>query len=478
MSYLELTFNLWKALILETEPCLFTTRGCGVGRGRSWCSNRCGWLGVSWSGRGGGEGSAAARPPGKAEGNARHLWSARAGGAAWGAARFGEDDQTRLGVVPVQGTPAPRRPRQALSEPRAEPPPPPRSGRGPPAPAEPRWIVGWGLRRPGGGLLRALRGPSRAGPVAWGGRRRRGELRRRGRWSRRGGGGGSPGGRGCGRGGGGSSGGGGAADPGETAGWQDTRARREGPAAAALPPSGAGLERAALCSRARWPAGAGRRREPGSGPARRAAAAAEQQSQRDVEGWRRRCTRPHLGLPPGTAGRCGMRAPPPPSPDPGLGGPSSPTPSVPSGSGGERVWAPVTAPRLPFPPPPALPSRRSPGSGPAAVPHCCRCRSRPRPSPGSRIPDRELAPLLRVQTFPLLPAGPSAPFGASNENKTLWRTLTLRTRCLAVWHCSLNSLILYLFNFFNSSFASYCLHGYKGGPSLSFVGCLGTFAWP
>ena len=124
----------------------------------------------------GGEGSAPARSPGKAEGNARLLWTTWAGGGepcelerrsettpAFTRTTGGGTGQPR-GVVPALGSLALRRPRQALSELRGD----SRSGRGPPAPATPRWIVGWGLRRPGGGggLLHALRGPSRAGPVA------------------------------------------------------------------------------------------------------------------------------------------------------------------------------------------------------------------------------------------------------------------------------------------------------------------------
>lgn len=93
------------------------------------------------------------------------------------------------------------------------------------------------------------------------------------------------------------------------------------------------------------------------------------------------------GLPPRTAGRCRPRAQRPPSPDPGPGG-SSPHPLRVLGAGNRA--------RLPFSPPPPLPSRLSPGSGQAAV--LRRCRSPDAgaalvPSPLSRIPDQELPPL-------------------------------------------------------------------------------------
>lgn len=122
------------------------------------------------------------------------------------------------------------------------------------------------------------------------------------------------------------------------------------------------------------------------------------------------------GHPLPTRGREGRDPQPPPCPPcPGLSefGRRSPRRDSPTASTSfsalPGIWAGSCAPLLQVP---------------LASPH---------PWPGSRIPDRELAPLLRAQTFPRLPAGPSAPFGAfSNKNKTLWRTLTRRTRCFAV----------------------------------------------
>lgn len=88
-------------------------------------------------------------------------------------------------------------------------------------------------------------------------------------------------------------------------------------------------------------------------------------------------------LGPQVGAGCGLRGHP--LPTRGREGRAPPPPPCPRGPGPSEFGRP-SPPENPVPPPPALPSRRSTGSGPAAVSRCCRCRSRPlapRPDPGS-----------------------------------------------------------------------------------------------